>query len=113
MIRRFKQEIQLSRKVSHPRKVSHSNVCRVFDLARHPAGGSSAETVIFLTMEFLKGQPLSERLQQDGRICAAEAEPLLVQMAEVLDAAHRAGVIHRDFKPSDVMLVPDANGPRA
>ena len=107
MINRFKQEIQLSRKISHP------NVCRVFDLARHPADSSSPEIVFFLTMEFLAGETLSARLEREGRLSPDAALPLLEQMAEALDAAHRAGIIHRDFKPSNVMLVPGAEGVRA
>jgi tetratricopeptide (TPR) repeat protein len=107
MIGRFKQEIQLSRKISHP------NVCRVFDLARHPADSSSPEIVFFLTMEFLAGETLAARLEREGRLSPDAALPLLEQMAEALDAAHRAGVIHRDFKPSNVMLVPTSEGLRA
>jgi tetratricopeptide (TPR) repeat protein len=107
MLARFKQEIQLSRKVSHP------NVCRVFDLAHHPSGAAAADTTVFLTMEFLDGETLGARLHREGRMSPAEALPLLVQMAEALDAAHRAGVIHRDFKPGNVMLVPSGEGPRA
>jgi tetratricopeptide (TPR) repeat protein len=107
MIARFKQEIQLSRKIAHP------NVCRVFDLARHPAEGPAAETVFFLTMEFLPGETLGARLRREGRIAAADVLPLLEQMAEALDAAHRTGVIHRDFKPSNVMLTESGAGTRA
>ena len=107
MISRFKQEIQLSRKISHP------NVCRVFDLARHPADSSSPEVVFFLTMEFLPGETLAATVEREGRLSPEAALPLLEQMAEALDAAHRAGVIHRDFKPSNVMLVPGVEGPRA
>jgi tetratricopeptide (TPR) repeat protein len=106
MIARFKQEIQLSR------RIAHSNVCRVFDLARHPADGS-AEATVFLTMEYLQGETLAARLDRDGRISTDAALPLLAQMAEALDAAHRAGVIHRDFKPANVMLVPSPEGLRA
>ncbi len=107
MIARFKREIQLSRKVSHP------NVCRVFDLARHPADGPASDATVFLTMEFLPGETLSARLRREGRMPAAEALPILSQMAEGLDAAHRAGVIHRDFKPANVMLVPSEGVTRA
>jgi tetratricopeptide (TPR) repeat protein len=107
MIARFKQEIQLSRRIGHP------NVCRMFDLARDPADASGANGVYFLTMEFLPGETLSARLQREGRLTPAEALPLLDQMAEALDAAHRAGVIHRDLKPSNVMLVPGPQGLRA
>lgn len=98
MIGRFKQEIQLSRKIAHP------NVCRVFDLARHPAEGSSPDTVYFLTMEFLDGETLAARLEREGPMRTDVALPLLEQMARGLDAAHAAGVIHRDFKPTNVML---------
>jgi tetratricopeptide (TPR) repeat protein len=107
MIARFKQEIQLARKIAHP------NVCKVFDLEWHQAEGATQGTILFLTMEFLQGETLASRIQRQGRMSAAEALPLLEQMADALDAAHRSGVIHRDFKTSNVMLVPSAEGMRA
>jgi tetratricopeptide (TPR) repeat protein len=107
MIARFKREIQLSRKISHP------NVCRVFDLARDPADESSEAAITFLTMEFLAGETLEAILGREGRLSADGAVPLIDQMAEALGAAHRAGIIHRDFKPSNVMLVPNVDGLRA
>jgi tetratricopeptide (TPR) repeat protein len=105
MIARFKQEIALSRKVAHP------NVCRMFDLFRHE--GESSRPIVFLTMEFLPGETLAARLKREGAMSEAEALPLLQQMGAALDASHAAGVIHRDFKPSNVMLVPSASGLRA
>jgi tetratricopeptide (TPR) repeat protein len=105
MIVRFKREIQLSRKIGHP------NVCRVFDLARHPPDGSSPDTVFLLTMEFLDGETLGARIAREGRLPAAEALALLAQMADALDAAHRAGILHRDFKPSNVMLIGAGGAP--
>jgi eukaryotic-like serine/threonine-protein kinase len=92
---RFKREVQMARKVTHP------NVCRIFDLG---VDQSSETRVVFLTMELLDGESLSDRLER-GRVPVAEAQPLLVQMADALAAAHAAGVIHRDFKSSNVMIV--------
>jgi len=101
-IARFKQEIQLARKVTHP------NVCRIFDLGRHqlPPQGE----VTFLTMELLSGETLAQRIRGAGPMSPAAALPLVEQMAEALCAAHRAGIVHRDFKSSNVMLVPSSEG---
>jgi serine/threonine protein kinase/tetratricopeptide (TPR) repeat protein len=104
-IDRFKREIAMARKVTHP------GVCRIFDLGRHPSAGGS--DVTFLTMELLSGETLSERIRARGRLGAKDALPLATQMAAALDAAHAAGIVHRDFKSSNVMLVRGASGERA
>ena len=106
MIARFKQEIQLSR------QVSHENVYRVFDLARHQVEGLTGDAQYFLTMELLSGETLAQRLSGGRRMSCEDALPLLEQMAAGLDAAHRVGVIHRDFKPSNVMLAKCLGGTR-
>jgi tetratricopeptide (TPR) repeat protein len=92
---RFKHEVQFAKRVSHP------NVCRIHDLGTHR--GATAD-MVFLTMQLLQGETLAQRLRRDGRLTVPEALPLVVQMAEALGAAHDAGVIHRDFKTSNVML---------
>ncbi|HEX6837574.1 MAG TPA: protein kinase [Polyangia bacterium] len=94
-IDRFKREVQLAR------KVTHGNVCRIFDLGVDTSGEAR---LVFLTMELVEGESLADRLER-GRFAPAEALPLLQQMAEALAAAHAAGVIHRDFKSSNVMIV--------
>jgi tetratricopeptide (TPR) repeat protein/tRNA A-37 threonylcarbamoyl transferase component Bud32 len=103
-IDRFVREIQLARKVTHP------NVCRIFDLGLHRAGPQGQEgvapEVLFLTMELLPGETLSQRIARDGRLAPAEAFPIVAQIAAGLDAAHAEGIIHRDFKSGNVMLVP-------
>jgi tetratricopeptide (TPR) repeat protein len=104
MIDRFKQEIQLSRKIAHP------NVCKVFDLARHPADGSTPDVVFFLSMEFVAGETLRDKLRRERRVSPAAALPIIEQIADALDAVHRAGVIHRDLKPSNVMLTTAPDG---
>jgi tetratricopeptide (TPR) repeat protein len=106
-IDRLKREVQLARKVTHP------NVCRIFDFGVYSEPGKRStlggHRMVFLTMELLEGESLAERLRR-GRMTTDEALPLAQQMAEGLEAAHRVGVIHRDFKPHNVMLVPAQNG---
>ncbi len=100
---RFRREIQLARKVTHP------NVCRIYDVFHHVEEGSD-RSVAFLSMELLEGETLAQHLAGHARLPAAEALPLLRQMAAALDAAHARGVVHRDFKPGNVMLVPSPPG---
>ncbi len=103
--RRFRREIQLARKVTHP------NVCRLFDVYFHevevPGLPREKARVAFVTMELLSGPTLEEHIQQKGRLSEEEALPIVVQMCQALDAAHAAGIVHRDFKSNNVMLVRD------
>ena len=86
----FKREISLAR------RVTHANVCRIFDVGFHAPPG--AARCAFLTMELLSGETLAERLKRSGPIPTDVARPLVEQMASALAAAHQSGVIHRDFK---------------
>ncbi|MGD1025154.1 MAG: protein kinase [Candidatus Sulfotelmatobacter sp.] len=97
---RFKREVLLARKVTHP------NVCRIFDLFRHrPEGEGGRDEIVFISMELLRGKSLAARLKERGRMSMGEALPLIGQMASALAAAHDAGIVHRDFKPGNVVLV--------
>lgn len=103
---RFKREVFLARKVTHP------NVCRIFDLFRHkPEDGSVNEEIVFISMELLRGKTLTARM--NGRkMSVSDTLPLVVQMASALQSAHDVGIVHRDFKPGNVVLV-GAAGERA
>jgi DNA-binding response OmpR family regulator len=101
----FKREVHLARQVTHP------NVCRIYDVFRHhlPGADGSTREVVFLAMELLHGETVADKLQREGRLPAADILPIARQMAAGLAAAHRVGVVHRDFKTHNVMLVkPDA-----
>ncbi|MCG8458407.1 MAG: serine/threonine protein kinase, partial [Holophagales bacterium] len=100
-VERFKREIALARRVTHP------NVCRIFDLGQHPHHHRFSEPITFLTMELLQGETLATALRGRARILPEAALPLIRQMAAALDAAHRAHVVHRDFKSENVYLVPE------
>ncbi len=102
ILARFRREVNLARQVTHP------NVCRVYDFA-HATRANGAE-IDFLTMEYLDGETLSQFLQPRAALTLAEALPLIRQIAEALSAAHRAGVVHRDLKSSNIFLTRHRDG---
>jgi serine/threonine-protein kinase len=87
----FKQEVRLTRQISHP------NVCRVHDLG-------DSHGLLFLSMEWLEGQTLSEVLRQQPVMAPDRALEIAEGIAQALGAAHTRGIVHRDLKPSNVMI---------
>ena len=105
VLARFKQEIQLAR------KVTHRNVSRVFDLFRHEVDlDGQRRTIVFLSMELLHGETLAERIHRVGPLRLADAQNVAAQLIAGLEAAHAAGIVHRDFKSGNVVLVREAEG---
>jgi serine/threonine protein kinase/Tfp pilus assembly protein PilF len=90
ILRRFKQELILAR------EVTHRNVIRIFDLGQ-------AQGIKFITMEFVEGRDLRALIHEKGKLAVDEAVPIILQISAALDAAHTAGVVHRDLKPQNVM----------
>jgi serine/threonine-protein kinase len=86
----FRREARASAKLDHP------NVVRVLDVV----DGDPP----FLVVELLEGQTLTERLRRGGALPPLEAAGIAAAVADGLEVAHRAGIIHRDVKPSNVML---------
>jgi serine/threonine protein kinase len=99
---RFRREIQLSR------RVTHANVCRIFDLGEHQK--SDGTRTLFFTMEMLRGQTLSERLVPDRPMAPEDFLNIASQIGAGLEAAHQAGIVHRDLKPGNIMLIPSGEG---
>jgi eukaryotic-like serine/threonine-protein kinase len=94
-VRRFRREARATAKLAHP------NVTRVFDFVDGEAP--------FLVLELLEGQTLASRLRRGGAIPPVEATRIAAAVADGLDVAHRGGIIHRDVKPSNIMLTPDGD----
>ncbi len=100
VLQRFKREIQLGRRVTHP------NVCRVFDLVYHSPAPDAPPDKVLLTMELLRGETLEQLLARQGRMSTAEALPVIGHIVAALAAAHANGVVHRDLKSGNIFLVP-------
>ena len=98
IVDRFAHEVRAATTVRHP------HLIEVVD------SGASAEGVPFLVMPFLDGHTLADRLFRQGRVPEAEAVGFLLPVLDGLEALHRAGIVHRDVKPENIVVTPDANG---
>ena len=87
---RFLRESELAASIDHP------NIVPIYE------AGATGD-VLFIAMRYVEGQDLKARLQQ-GRLDPAEAIGILAQVASALDAAHVRALVHRDVKPSNVLL---------
>jgi hypothetical protein len=102
----LKSEVQLARRVTHP------NVCRIFDFGVDGGAGTAGERTSFLTMELLRGTTLARALLAAETFARDEALRLSAEIAAGLAAAHRVGVIHKDLKSENVILTRSSDGMR-
>jgi eukaryotic-like serine/threonine-protein kinase len=100
---RFRAEAQ------HAAGLSHPNIAAVFDYGEVEAADGSGETLAYLVMELVEGEPLSAVLQREGRLSAAVTLSLLEQTASALSEAHRVGLVHRDVKPGNILVRDDGS----
>jgi serine/threonine-protein kinase len=94
---RFKREVQLARKVSNP------YVCRIHDLHLSQPSAQGPRFA-FLTMEFLEGVTLADKIQEEGPLSWREVKKLAIELCHGLQSIHEAGIIHRDLKGRNIML---------
>ncbi len=94
LVERFEAEARAASRINHP------NLVPVYDVGRE-------QDVHYLAMEFVEGQDLATLLHRDGPTDYPEAAAIASQAAAGLGALHRAGVVHRDVKPSNVLVRPD------
>jgi tetratricopeptide (TPR) repeat protein/TolB-like protein len=99
-------EARLTPEAGHATQVAHDNVCKIFDF--HSAGRGRGE-IDFITMEFLYGRTLTERLAE-GPLPEREARAIGRQICAGLAAAHRNNVIHGDLKSNNIILTKAADG---
>lgn len=94
LLKRFEQEFRAASMLDHP------NVVRALDY------GESGHTP-YLVMEFVDGETLGKKIEREGALPEALAIRIIAQVAQGLHRAHKAGMIHRDVKPDNVLLTPE------
>lgn len=90
--KRFTRELQLSAQLSHP------HIVRLID------AGTLESGVVFTVFEHIHGASLSEVLKSEGPLSALESKRLMLQALDALSAAHALNIVHRDVKPSNMMV---------
>jgi hypothetical protein len=91
--RRFEREAQAAARLEHP------NIVRTF-------GSGEADGRTYIAMEYISGPNLGDFLERHGRLPLVQARLIIREVASALDYAHQHGLIHRDVKPSNVLLDP-------
>ncbi|AKF04892.1 Serine/threonine protein kinase [Sandaracinus amylolyticus] len=96
--RRLFEEARTASRLSHP------NVVDVLDM------GAAEDGSLFLVQELLEGEDLHERLDRVGRLAASEVLRVFLPVIDALASAHELGIVHRDVKPSNIVLARDPRG---
>ncbi|HEV7499068.1 MAG TPA: protein kinase [Vicinamibacteria bacterium] len=91
-------EQQLRREIKLARTITHSNVIRAYDFGE-------ADGVRFFTMEYVAGATLRELLDEGGRLALTPALQIAKQVCRGLGAVHRAGIVHGDLKPANIVVM--------
>jgi serine/threonine protein kinase len=97
IVARFSREARAASKISHPHALSVTDF------------GEDEKGTVFLVMEFLDGQTLKDIIRQDGPMPLERAVEIVKQVGGALDAAHAQGVVHRDLKSDNIMLLNTMN----
>ena len=90
-IERFRKELKFAR------KISHKNVCRMFDLGKF-------DDIYYIAMEYVEGEDLKSFIRKVGQVPLEKALSITTQLCEGLSEAHHNGIVHRDLKPQNIMI---------
>jgi serine/threonine-protein kinase len=95
LVTRFKQELKLAR------RITHRNVLRTHDF-------NEVDGTPYISMEYLEGVTLKELIANKGALPVPVGLRIAKQMCQGLEAAHRQGVVHRDIKPHNMLILPES-----
>lgn len=93
-LERAEREARLAARLNHP------HVVAIYDLVTDDDGQ-------WLVMEYVEGRTLAALVKEDGALSTDQAATVIAQAADALVAAHEAGIVHRDVKPSNILVTPD------
>ncbi|HYK82000.1 MAG TPA: serine/threonine-protein kinase [Gemmatimonadales bacterium] len=95
---------RFNREAANASRITHPHVCAVYDFGETPEG------LIYLAMEFVAGEALTDLVAREGALPMRRAAGIFLQAADALAAAHDLGIVHRDLKPDNIMLTRGRDG---
>jgi len=107
LLARFKREAQAAGRLNHPNIVAIYDYSEVVPEWSDPAPEGAGAQVAFIAMEFVKGRELRDYFDSNQRFPLVETERIMCSLLDALNHAHANGVVHRDMKPANVILLAD------
>ena len=104
MVKDLNAITRFNREAANASRISHPNVAAVYDF------GETADGLIYRAMEYVDGESLSSVIEKNGPLPPRRAGEIVRQTGDALAVAHEVGLVHRDLKPDNILLVPTRDG---
>ncbi len=95
---------RFNREAANASRINQHNVCSIYDF------GETDDGIIYLAMEFIEGEALTDLIEREGALAPKRAADILQQTANALAAAHELSIVHRDLKPDNIMIAKSREG---